>query len=192
MCARSVISCARPSSSHPRRHPIHSASSVRLSPLSRRLRLATLFSVRVLFSSRALTLSLLVPLSLSFSPSRSPARARFLCLGIVQLKCRNCPSEFILKFVPNQSEYRIDVYSTPFLECTRCTRVVRAHETSTCVRASKRFSLNIHKNIAYRCATRVIARIAITIAYADLRGIQAPTITLAGVCNDYRDVIPPA
>lgn len=144
--------------------------------------------------------SLLLPRSHSFptrpsfsfflSPSRSPARARFLCLGIVQLKCRNCPSEFILKFVPNQSEYRID--ATPFLECARCTRVVRAHETSTCVRASKRFSLNIHKNIAYRCATRVIARIAITIAYADLRGIQAPTITLAGVCNDYRDVIPPA
>ncbi|KAL6440273.1 hypothetical protein ACFW04_003090 [Cataglyphis niger] len=100
VCAWSVISCARPSPDYPLATlstipPLPPRTRrilcVRLSPLSRRLRLTTL--------SRAPLFSL---------------ASRLACvptaLGIVQLKCRNCPSEFILKFVPNQSTRHVDVH----------------------------------------------------------------------------------
>ena len=101
MCAWSVISSARPSPL-PRATPLsvflffhlfcHQRLPGRLPACLPASSVASLLLFTSPFSPLSLSLSLALPLSV-----RRP-----LCPGIVQLKCRNCPLEFILKFVARQ------------------------------------------------------------------------------------------
>lgn len=107
MCAWSVISCARPSP--PPRHPFVRLSL--LSPFPPPSPPAS--SLSPLFS-----FLLLAPL-----PSPPIPRSTFsMWPGIVQLKCRNCPLEFILKFVAREpfiSSRCFAIYSRPDLSAPR-------------------------------------------------------------------------
>ena len=125
MCAWSVISCARPSP--PPRHPF-----VHLSLLSP-------------FPSPPL----LCRLSSPFYSSLSPHPLSSMWPGIVQLKCRNCPLEFILKFVAREpfiSSRCFAIYPRPPTLILRCDKYKRipiifdgilsfSVQNSTCKRA---------------------------------------------------------